>query len=94
MFGDSLFLSISSRLVTVGRSRFDGMLQNRFTLLQVRLDVAHEFLGFRLEAARHIAHVTRRDVCGRFRASCYGRQEYVTFQIDDREAAHSLRESI
>lgn len=71
MFGDPRFLSIRSRLVGIGCPRFDGMLQNRFALSQIRLDIGHEFFGFRLEAARHVAHMTCRDVCGDFRALCY-----------------------
>lgn len=43
------------------------MFQDRLALLHIRLDVADEFLGFRLEAGGHVAHVTRRDVCGCFR---------------------------
>lgn len=68
------------------------MLQNRFTLPQVRLDIAHEFLGFRLETARHVSHMTRRDLCRRFRALRYGGQKFVTIRRDERETTiYTLR---
>lgn len=87
MFGDPRLLSVSSRLVTVGRSRVDGVLQYRFALPQVCLDIVHEFLGFRFEAARHVAHVTRRDVCGCFRDVT--RKQ--TSPINEREATDSRK---
>lgn len=67
MFREPCLLSVRSRLVSVGGSAVGRVLQDRLALLQIRLDVADEFLGFRLEAAGHVAHVTRRDVCGCFR---------------------------
>lgn len=77
VFGDSRFFSISSRLVTIRRPWTDRMLQNRFTLPQVRLDITHEFLGFWFEAACHVTHVTWRDVCECFRVLCYGKKRFV-----------------
>lgn len=76
VFGDSRFFPISSRLVAIDHPRVDRVLQNWFTLPQVRLDIVHKFLGFRLEAARHIAHMTRRDLCGCFRALRYATKSH------------------
>lgn len=64
MFRVSRFLSVSSGLVAIACSTVGRMFQDRLALLQIRLDVADEFLGFRLEAGGHVAHVSRRDVCG------------------------------
>lgn len=67
MFRVSGLFSVSSGLVAIAGSTVGRMLEDRLTLLQIRLDVADEFLGFRFEAAGHVGHVTRRDVCGCFR---------------------------
>lgn len=67
MFRVSRLFSVSSGLVAIAGSTVGRMFQDRLTLLQIRLDVADEFLGFRFEAAGHVGHVTRRDVCGCFR---------------------------
>ena len=67
MFRVSGLFSVSSGLVAIAGSTVGRMFEDRLTLLQIRLDVADEFLGFRFEAAGHVGHVTRRDVCGCFR---------------------------
>lgn len=64
MFRMSRLLSVSSGLVAITCSTVGRMFQDRLALLQIRLDVADEFLGFRLETGGHVAHVSRRDVCG------------------------------